>query len=280
MNVDRRGALSALAGGLALAIAPSRAAVARPIEPQLPDVLIQGGWMRGRAVPGRVLLDSMPVTMAPDGLFFIAFDRDAPQQMMLRHEPPQGAAFELPLQIAPRAWDIQHVNVAKRPPGMPDAEFAARRAGELARIKAARAVDSGAQGWRQAMVRPATGRISGKFGSQRIYRGEPGAYHAGMDIAGGAGTPFAAPAEGTVVLAAQDAFTLEGHLLIIDHGMGLNSAFLHASELVVTEGDRVAQGQMVGRIGMTGRATGPHLHWALMWRGSRVDPALFLMGTA
>ena len=84
-----------------------------------------------------------------------------------------------------------------------------------------------------------------------------------------------APAEGVVVLAADAPFTLEGNLLIIDHGMGLSSAFLHSSELLVREGESVRQGQVIGRIGMTGRATGPHLHWGLTWRGLRLDPLLF-----
>jgi murein DD-endopeptidase MepM/ murein hydrolase activator NlpD len=113
------------------------------------------------------------------------------------------------------------------------------------------------------------------FGSQRIYRGEPGAYHSGLDIATGAsGTPFVAPADGVVILAAKEPFTLEGHLLMIDHGMGLNSAFLHCSQLLVEEGDRVRQGQLIGRIGATGRATGPHLHWGMKWNNARIDPIL------
>ena len=120
------------------------------------------------------------------------------------------------------------------------------------------------------------GRISGRFGSQRIYRGKPGSYHSGLDIAGGGGTTYVAPADGVVVLAAAAPFTLEGYLLIVDHGSGLNSAFLHSSELLVREGDTVRQGQPLGRIGATGRATGPHLHWALVWRGMRLDPLLFI----
>ena len=140
----------------------------------------------------------------------------------------------------------------------------------------ARAVETGSQGWRQSFLWPAAGRISGRFGSQRVYRGKPGSYHSGLDIAGGGGTTYVAPADGVVVLAAAEPFTLEGHLLIIDHGMGLNSAFLHSSELLVREGDRVTRGQPIGRIGATGRATGPHLHWALMWRGMRLDPLLFV----
>ena len=81
-----------------------------------------------------------------------------------------------------------------------------------------------------------------------------------------------------MILAARDAFTLEGHLLMIDHGMGLNSAILHCSALLVSEGQRVRQGEEVARVGMSGRATGPHLHWSLKWREARLDPELFVAG--
>ena len=97
-----------------------------------------------------------------------------------------------------------------------------------------------------------------------------------MDIAAPNGTDFVAPADGVVTLAATDAFTLEGHLLMIDHGMGLNSAFLHCSELLVKEGDYVKQGQVIGRVGATGRASGPHLHWGMKWNNARVDPKLLI----
>ncbi|MEO6091776.1 MAG: M23 family metallopeptidase [Novosphingobium sp.] len=147
---------------------------------------------------------------------------------------------------------------------------------ELARIEAARAADTGAQGWRQDFIWPVTGRVSGMFGSQRVYRGEPGAYHSGIDIStGAAGTVFVAPADGVVTLAARTPFSLEGNLLMIDHGQGLNSAFLHCSEILVKEGQAVRRGQPIARIGMTGRATGPHLHWSLRWRDARLDPILF-----
>ena len=159
---------------------------------------------------------------------------------------------------------------------MPDAEFLALRKLELARINAARARETGAAGWQQRFHWPALGRISGHFGAQRVYRGTPGTYHSGTDIAGGAGAPIMAPADGVVVLAAVEAFTLEGHLLMLDHGMGLGSALLHCAELLVSEGEAVRQGQVIARIGMTGRATGPHLHWSLRWHEARLDPELFV----
>jgi len=145
---------------------------------------------------------------------------------------------------------------------------------ELEAIAASRAEVTGAQGWRQRFVWPVKGRVSGLFGSQRVYRGEPGSYHSGIDIAPGAGTPYVAPADGVVVLAVDD-FSLEGKLLIIDHGMGLNSAFLHSQELFVKKGDQVKQGQRIGLVGASGRATGPHLHWSLKWNDARLDPLLF-----
>lgn len=241
--------------------------------------LTQGGWIKGVAPGGTtsLLLDGKPVAVAADGRFFAAFDRDAGPHATLLATRNDGSQVTQALAVSPRAWEIERVNIARRPGGATDA-FMRIRAPELARIGAARTVSSGSQGWRQDFIWPAKGRISGRFGSQRIYRGgEAGAYHGGLDIATGtSGTPFVAPADGVVILAAETPFTLEGHLLMIDHGMGLNSAFLHCSELLVREGDWVRQGQVIGKIGMTGRATGPHLHWSLKWNDARLDPLLFV----
>lgn len=271
---------------------PSPAQTARPAPPapveaevtalgggvQYRGRLTQGGWIRGIAPKDTrsVTLGGTDLPLAADGSFFAAFDRDAPATLVLAVTAANGFSLTTDLAIAPRSWRIEAVNVAKRPGTLPDAEFKARRAGELARIGAARTRASASNGWRETMVWPAAGRISGEFGVQRIYRGEPGAYHAGIDLAAPEGAEIRAPAAGVVTLAAGDVpFTLEGHLLILDHGMGLTAAFLHCSDLVVQEGDRVNQGQLLGHVGKTGRATGPHLHWALTWKGRRLDPRLF-----
>lgn len=268
----------------ALPAAPIGSPGAAPAAPSKPATFIfageltQGGWIRGEAPAGTVaaLLDDRPLVLDSQGRFFAAFDRDAGTSATLRAILADGGVIETPLTVSPRAWNIEHVNVARTPSTASEA-FMRRRQPELERIAAARLVETQGEGWRQDFAWPVTGRISGRFGAQRVYRGEPGSYHSGLDIAtGGSGTPFAAPADGVVVLAAQEPFSLEGRLLIIDHGQGLNSAFLHASEIVVREGQQVRQGQMIGRIGATGRATGPHLHWSLMWRGQRLDPLLFL----
>lgn len=238
---------------------------------------VQGGWLRGSVPAGTqsLALDGKPVTVDTDGTFFIAFDRDSGPTATLVAQLADGRSVSRAIAVAPRAWRIEQVATPLRPRGVPDAEFQRRRADELARIREARATVTDATGWRQAFAWPVRGRISGLFGSQRIYAGQPGSYHSGTDIAGPTGTLFTAPADGVVILAAEQPFTLEGRLLMIDHGSGLNSAFLHCSELLVRTGDRVRQGQPIGRIGMTGRATGPHLHWSLRWQDARLDPALF-----
>lgn len=237
----------------------------------------QGGWVRGLAPAGAtsVTFEGRALPLAADGSFFAAFDRDAGGEAQLVARLANGRTVSEAITISPRAWQIEHVNVARRPGGASDS-FMARRAPELARINAARSVDHAVEGWRQRFIWPVKGRISGRFGSQRVYRGEPASYHTGLDIATGeSGTPFVAPADGVVVLAAETPFSLEGHLLMIDHGNGLNSAFLHCSKLAVREGDVVRQGQYIGNIGATGRATGPHLHWGMKWRDARLDPLLF-----
>jgi len=271
---------------VALAVAWSGAsnpAVASAVAPGTANFLVsgeltQGGWVKGTVPSGTTTLTlaGKPVAFARDRVFFAAFDRDAPPTAVLVATLADGRSLTQLLAITPRAWRIENINVARTPGKGPTEAFMQIRRPELARIAAARRTESDSEGWRQRFIWPAKGRLSGLFGSQRVYRGEPASYHSGTDIATGtSGTPFVAPADGVVVLAAATPFTLEGHLLMIDHGMGLNSAFLHCSALLVKEGDRVRQGQVIGRIGATGRATGPHLHWSIKWRDARLDPILF-----
>lgn len=236
----------------------------------------QGGTLTGTTPPAtaELRLDNQLVRVDPDGRFLIAFDRDAGPQAQLTARLSDGRIINQPISIAPRAWRIERVDTPLRPVRDNEAFLALRRP-ELAQIAAARAQETGAQGWRQRFVWPRIGRISGLFGSQRVYQGVPGAYHGGIDIAGATGDPVLAPADGVVTLAADHPFTLEGNLLMIDHGHGLSSAFLHLSRIDVQLGQAVRQGQRMGAIGATGRATGPHLHWGLRWNEARIDPRLF-----
>jgi murein DD-endopeptidase MepM/ murein hydrolase activator NlpD len=241
----------------------------------------QGGLLTGEAPRGAVSValriggQEQPAALGGTR-FLVGFDRDAPGQAELVARMADGRLFTQGFTVAPRAWRLEQVDAPFRA-GRSDAEFDRLRPGELARIRAARATVTDAAGWRERFRWPVAGRLSGLFGAQRVYRGgEKGSYHSGADVAAPTGTPVRAPASGVVVLAADRAapFTLEGNLLMIDHGGGLGSAFLHLSRIDVAVGQHVAAGEVVGAVGSTGRATGPHLHWSLTWAGSRIDPLL------
>jgi murein DD-endopeptidase MepM/ murein hydrolase activator NlpD len=261
-------------------MAPPPATAPALAQPASPDfafqgAMVQGGLVIGTAPSGTVALSfqGRPIPLAPGGRFLIGFGRDFGPQATIEARLSDGSVRRRLLAIQPGHWLIESLPTLPRGT-TPTPEFLARRKLELEQINAARAVRSASDGWQQRFRWPVTGRISGVFGSQRIYAGEPGAFHAGVDIARPAGTPVLAPADGVVVLAADHPFSLEGNLLMIDHGMGLNSAYLHLSRIDVKVGDHVVRGQAIGLIGMTGRATGPHLHWALKWLDERVDPML------
>ena len=261
------------------ASAPVQAPPPSPAEPVRADFALRGSPEQGAVIVGRapsgtqaLTLDGAPVPLAADGGFLIAFDRDAGPSARLVAALAGGRSVERVLTVAPGSWRIEKINAPYRGSASSDAEFESRRPAELAQIAAARATPVVSDGWRQKFIWPVTGRLSGFFGSQRVYQGKPGSYHSGTDVAVPAGTPFVAPADGVVTLAASSPFTLEGNLLIVDHGMGLSSAFLHCQRLDVKVGDHVVQGQQLGLVGQTGRATGPHLHWGLKWRDTRLDP--------
>ncbi len=287
MNMAARGRLGglALAGVLAVlgtaAIPPAAVGVVPDAGVQAAPAfsfrgpMVQGGVAIGTAPRGTTLLtlDGAAVPLARDGRFIIGFDRDAGPAATLVARLGTGAEIRRPLAVAPRAWDISRLKTLPKYP-VPRPEFERVRPAELAQINAARSMQSDSQGWGQVFLWPVVGRISTLFGSQRIYAGEPGAYHSGIDIARPTGTPVLAPADGVVTLATAKPFTLEGNLLMIDHGMGLNSAFMHLARIDVKVGAQVRRGQPIGTVGMTGRATGPHLHWGMKWRDARIDPLL------
>lgn len=262
---------------LCLFLSPmAQAEDAAPSAPiQLDRAAEQGGYVLGWAPKGTVdlLLDGRAVPLAADGRFALGFGRDHAASTELTARLGTGEVVRQTITIAPRQWQVENLPSLPRV-SQPSAEFLARRPGEVAQIEAARKSISTQTGWRQPFIWPARGRISGIFGAQRIYAGEAGVPHNGVDVAGPTGTAIYAPANGIVILAAASPFTLEGNLLMIDHGMGLNSAFLHLSRIDVAVGDVIRQGQILGAIGMTGRATGPHLHWGMRWLDQRIDPAL------
>lgn len=244
--------------------------------PRLEGQAVQGGMLWGRVTPGTtVSLDGQSVAVHQDGVFVIGFGRDAAQFSVLSYRLPDGQTETVSLDIEPRQFNIEKINGLPPKTVTPPPEWRDRRKVERGRVRAARAVMMPETQWLSGFLKPAEGRFSGFYGSQRILNGEPRSPHYGLDIAAETGTPIYAPAGGVVRLAASD-FLLEGGIVIIDHGLGITSTLFHMNSVTVVEGERVEQGDPIGTIGATGRANGPHVDWRVNWKNVRLDPLLLI----
>jgi murein DD-endopeptidase MepM/ murein hydrolase activator NlpD len=253
---------------------PCGAGSARADDLALDGAPEQGGLVRAKTVPGAVAtLDGRAIRVAPDGQFIFGFGRDAPAHARLDITLPDGGRIARTLDVAPRHWDIQRIDGLPQQQVTPDPALLARIRRENEMAAQARAVDSDGLFFEAPLHWPATGPISGVFGSQRILNGEARQPHSGVDIAAPSGSPVMAAAAGAVTLAEPD-FYLTGGTVIIDHGYGLSTTYMHLSAVAVKVGDPIAAGQEIGRVGATGRVTGPHLHWGLNWYEVRLDPML------
>jgi len=234
----------------------------------------QGALIRGSAEPGATAtLDGRRLRVAPDGAFIFGFARNAPAQASLDIAYRNGGKVHRVLDVAPQHYQIQRINGLPEDEVSPNPETLKRILRDIAAIRAAHHVDSDNRDFEIRLRWPVIGPVSGVFGSQRILNGEPRAPHAGIDIVAPSGTPVAAPAGGEVTLAEPD-LTLDGGTVIIDHGYGLSTLYIHLSRIAVRKGERVAQGQPIGAVGATGRATGANLHWGVYWYEMALDPML------
>ncbi len=226
----------------------------------------------GTTEPGaKVWLNDAPVRVTPKGRFVLGFERDAELHQQIRVRLPGGEELDRTVELAPRDYDIQRVEGVPSRTVTPSQRSLDRIRAEAARVKEARTADTDEMAFLGPFIWPAKGRISGVYGSQRVYNGEPRSPHYGVDVAAPEGAPVLAPAEGKVTLAEPDLF-YSGGTLIIDHGYGVSSTFLHMSKVEVSVGQQVRQGELIGKVGSTGRATGPHLDWRMNWYDVRVDP--------
>jgi biotin carboxyl carrier protein len=207
----------------------------------------------------------------------LGFGRNAPLTQKLAFKKNYNRHF-VTLNLQARQYDIQRIDGL--PPKMvtPPDEDLPRIIAQGKLKRAARAVMRRSDDFAQDFIWPVQGRISGVYGSQRFYNGEPRRPHYGIDIAAPRGTKIIAPAPGRVTLAEPDMY-FEGGLIFIDHGLGVTSAYMHLDSLKVKVGDRLKQGDVIATVGSTGRSTGPHLDWRVFWKKARLDPALIATGT-
>ncbi len=238
---------------------------------------IQGGIVIGRTVPeSRVTYDNQVIRVSPAGNFIIGFNRDEPEKVKLKIITPDGAIITKELYVKQRDYKIQRIDGLPKSKVSPEKpEILARIRKEGAQAALARKRDDERADYLETFIWPATGAISGVYGSQRVLNGKPRRPHFGVDVAAPTGTEVFAPASGVITLANADMF-FSGGTIILDHGHGLSSTFLHLSKLLVKSGDVVKQGDLIARVGATGRVTGAHLDWRMNLFKRRVDPQLLV----
>jgi murein DD-endopeptidase MepM/ murein hydrolase activator NlpD len=274
--LSRRGVV--LGSGALIAAGSARAQDVEGLT--LDGRFVQGGHALGRTWPrALVFVDGESLTAASaDGVFIIGFDRDAPGSVQIETRLGDRAARRT-LDIAPGRFPSTSVN------GLPpatvepsDPELLARIQSEIVIKTEGFASRTDADHFRDGFDWPLQDfRVTSLWGSQRVLNGTPARPHYGIDLAAPQGTVIRAPAAGRVTLA-HPRLHFEGGLVLIDHGQGLITAYLHQSRLDVVAGRDLKRGDPIGKVGMTGRATGPHLCWRMKWRDRNLDPS-FLVKT-
>ncbi|QNN79685.1 M23 family metallopeptidase [Pseudoxanthomonas mexicana] len=241
-----------------------------------PASVPQGALVFGKVPPGsQVRYRERLLRATGYGTVAFGVGRDETGPLKVDVTLPSGRVEPVSIAVTPRDWPVEHVNGVPPKTVNPPPEIAARIQREQALVTAARERDDERTDFALPFQWPVQGRISGRFGNARVYNGQPGAGHSGMDIAAPDGTPVRAPAGGVVTFASPDLY-LTGGTVLLDHGHGVSSNFLHLSRIDVKVGDRIEPGQVIGAVGATGRATGPHLHWGMNWFDTRIDPLLVL----
>lgn len=241
-----------------------------------PASVSQGALVFGKVPAGsRVSYAGRQLRVTGYGTVVFGVGRDEQGPLRVEVVGADGFSETVAIAVSARDWPLEHINGVPPKTVNPPPALAERIKREQAQVTAARGRDDDRTDFAKIFVWPVQGRISGRFGNGRVYNGQPGSGHSGMDIAAPTGTPVKAPAGGVVTFAAPDLY-LTGGTLLLDHGFGVSSNFLHLSRIDVKVGDVVEQGQIIGAVGATGRATGPHLHWGMNWFDVRVDPLLVL----
>ena len=236
----------------------------------------QGGLLIGQVQEGQtVSYQGRTLNLTTNNQFLLGLGRNAPAITSITINSQDQEPETITLEIAARQYNIQKIEGVPAKTVSPLALDLQRIKQDASMVRESRKLVSNKQDFLKGFIKPANGPVTGVYGSQRFYNGVPKSPHYGIDYAAPIGTPVIAPADGVVTFAHNDLF-YSGGTLIIDHGHGLSSTFLHLSEILVKPDQQVTLGMEIAKIGATGRATGPHLDWRMNWLDQRIDPDLVL----
>jgi|TARA_B110000967_G_C18902009_1_gene576577 murein DD-endopeptidase MepM/ murein hydrolase activator NlpD len=240
--------------------------------------LIPGSLITGKVAPGsKINFHKKTVRVSPDGTFILGFGRNAKLTQSIEILDPNGFTYTQNIKLKKRTYNITRIDGLPGRKVTPNPKDVKRIKANNAGIVRVRQLDTKTQNFLNGFQWPILGRISGVYGSQRVLNGKPRSPHNGVDIAAPKGSTVLATAKGTIALVHQDMF-YSGKTVMIDHGHGLSSIYIHMSEILVKQGQLVTKGEAIGAVGMTGRATGPHLHWGISLFRTHLDPMLIVTG--
>ena len=244
---------------------------------QLKGELTQGGIVLGFYENAKkVFLDKKNVVVSDKGYFFLGFSRKHKKTSLLKIFDNNNNVYSQELHIKSRKYHTQRIDGLPKKKVQPGPKELKKIKADYKILKDALRKKAKINIFPEKFLMPVEGRISGVYGSQRILNGVKKNPHMGLDIAAPTGTPIQSTTPGKVLLAVNDLF-YTGNTIIIDHGYELKSIYIHLDKIYVKENDLVKEGQEIGTVGMTGRATGPHLHWGVYWKNIKVDPNLLLL---
>jgi murein DD-endopeptidase MepM/ murein hydrolase activator NlpD len=236
---------------------------------------IQGGLIIAQTNPLSIVhINDKKTQMTEGGYFMFGFGRfdEKPINLSIKYG---GETYQSTIQVTKRKFPTEVINGLPPSKVTPNPDVYAQIKADNVKVAKARSFFEKRTDFLQPFIWPADGRVSGVYGSRRILNGKPKRPHYGMDIANKTGTEVVSPASG-IVRMAETGMYYTGGTIIIDHGYGLTTTFMHLSQVNVEVGSRIEQGEKIGEIGMTGRATGPHLDWRLNLGKTRLDPQLII----
>lgn len=264
--------------GLALFLCASAAASAHPTDDPVPGGVAVVPLGAAEQAPAAWYGEQRVLVQSRDGewVALVGLPLEVkPGAHRLRVTGADGTSARVEFSVTEREYATQHLTIKNRRMVNPNAEDLERIRREQVEIRTALATWDEAASAQLGFVKPVDGRYSSPFGLRRFFNGEPRRPHSGLDIAAPEGAPIRAPAAGRVLVVGD--YFFNGKTVFLDHGQGLVSMFSHMSEIAVVPGEQVAQGQLLGAVGMTGRVTGPHLHWGVSLNNARVNPRLFIV---
>ena len=231
---------------------------------------IEGNLIIAKTKPeNKVLFNNQKIQIDETGIFIFGFHRDEENSIKLVIINNENEQFETTINPIKRKYKIQRINGLKKSMVSPPKEVINKIKSDINKVKIARSASAEMGDFTKGFDWPVKGLITGVYGSQRILNGIPKSPHFGIDISVPSGTRVKAPASGTITLT--ENLYYSGYTVILNHGLNLNSTFLHLSEINVKVGDRINRGNLIGLSGNTGRSTGPHLDWRIDWNGKRLD---------